>query len=151
MSQWTWLWFVLGTVLCWGAYAPTIHEGQKHLGSPWKVILCVGAAYVVLAVIVPVAILRIQGVPFDFNGRGTLYASIGGALGALGAICIVAALRTGGSPLIVPSLVFGGAPLVNVLVSSIYHPPAEKPHPLLYVGFLVAALGAAMVLYFKPR
>jgi hypothetical protein len=41
---------------------------------------------------------------------------------------------------------------VNVIVSSIYHPlPAgQKPHPLLYVGFVIAAIGAAMVLYFKP-
>ena len=150
MSQWTWLWFALGTVLCWGAYAPTIHEGGKHLGSPWKVILCVGAAYFVLAVVVPLIILRVQGTPLDFNARGTAYASIGGALGALGAIFIVAALRTGGTPLIVPAIVFGGAPLVNVIVSSIYHPPSEKPNPLLYVGFLIAAIGAAMVLYFKP-
>jgi uncharacterized membrane protein len=152
MSQWTWLWFALGTVLCWGAYAPTIHEGGKHLGSPWKVILCVGAAYFVLAVIVPLVILKVQGTSLDFNARGTTYSSIGGALGALGAIFIVAALRTGGTPLIVPAIVFGGAPLVNVIVSSIYHPlpPEQKPHPLLYVGFILAAIGAAMVLYFKP-
>ena len=65
MSQWTWLWFALGTVLCWGAYAPTIHEGGKHLGSPWKVILCVGGAYVVFAVVVPLVILRVQGTPLD--------------------------------------------------------------------------------------
>ena len=30
------------------------------------------------------------------------------------------------------------------------HPPRISPSPLLYVGFLVTALGAGMVLYFKP-
>jgi hypothetical protein len=30
------------------------------------------------------------------------------------------------------------------------HPPKSAPNPLLYVGFLVTALGAGMVLYYKP-
>jgi hypothetical protein len=48
-------------------------------------------------------------------------------------------------------LVFGGAPLVNVLVSIAVHPPKTAPHPLLYVGFVMAAAGAGLVLYFKPQ
>ena len=48
-------------------------------------------------------------------------------------------------------LVFGGAPLVNVLYTMATHPPKVAPNPLLYVGFLVTALGAGMVLYFKPQ
>ncbi len=56
----------------------------------------------------------------------------------------------GGRPLYVMPLVFGGAPLVNVLTSMLLHPPRTSPSPLLYVGFLVTALGAAMVLYCKP-
>jgi alkanesulfonate monooxygenase SsuD/methylene tetrahydromethanopterin reductase-like flavin-dependent oxidoreductase (luciferase family) len=28
--------------------------------------------------------------------------------------------------------------------------PIQAPHPLLWVGFLLAAMGAGMVLYFKP-
>ena len=47
-------------------------------------------------------------------------------------------------------LVFGGAPLVNVLVSMWMHPPKAAPSPLLYLGFLLAAAGAGMVLYYKP-
>jgi hypothetical protein len=47
-------------------------------------------------------------------------------------------------------IVFGGAPLVNVIVSAVMHPPKTAPNPLLYVGFLVTAVGAGMVLYFKP-
>jgi hypothetical protein len=47
-------------------------------------------------------------------------------------------------------IVFGGAPLVNVLVSMLMHPPKTAPNPLLYLGFLITAAGAGMVLYFKP-
>jgi hypothetical protein len=47
-------------------------------------------------------------------------------------------------------LVFGGAPLVNVLFSMWLHPPKVAPNPLLYAGFLLVAVGASMVLYFKP-
>jgi hypothetical protein len=48
-------------------------------------------------------------------------------------------------------LVFGGAPLVNVLFTIWQHPPKAAPNPLLYLGFLLAALGAGMVLYYKPQ
>ena len=47
-------------------------------------------------------------------------------------------------------LVFAGAPLVNVLYTMYLHPPKSAVNPLLYVGFLLAAVGAGMVLYFKP-
>jgi hypothetical protein len=74
----------------------------------------------------------------------------GGALGALGAVCIIFAFKAGGSPAVVMPLVFGGAPLINVLVSMAMHPPKAAPNPLLYVGYLLAALGAGLVLYYKP-
>ena len=47
-------------------------------------------------------------------------------------------------------LVFGGAPIVNVLLSMVIHPPKVAPSPLLYVGFVLASVGAGMVLYFRP-
>ena len=43
-------------------------------------------------------------------------------------------------------LVFGGAPLVNVIATAIIHPPKQSPSPMLYVGFLLAAIGGGMVL-----
>jgi hypothetical protein len=46
--------------------------------------------------------------------------------------------------------VFGCAPLVNVLVTMAIHPPAHAPNPLLYVGYALASVGVAMVLYFRP-
>jgi hypothetical protein len=39
---------------------------------------------------------------------------------------------------------------VNVALSILTHPPKTAPSPLLYVGFLLASAGAAMVLYYKP-
>jgi hypothetical protein len=47
-------------------------------------------------------------------------------------------------------LVFGGAPLVNVLLSMWMHPP-KTVNPMLYLGYVLAALGAGMVLYYKPQ
>ena len=83
------------------------------------------------------------------NNTGTV-ALIGGALGALGAVCIIWAFKAGGIPNYVMPLVFGGAPLINVVVSMATHPPKTAPNPLLYVGFLLAALGGGLVLYYKP-
>jgi hypothetical protein len=85
-----------------------------------------------------------------FNTAGTTTATIAGALGAIGAVCITYAFRAGGTPHYVMPLVFGGAPLINVLYTMYMHPPKTAVNPLLYVGFLVTALGAGMVLYFKP-
>jgi hypothetical protein len=79
-----------------------------------------------------------------------VWAAIGGALGALGAVCIIYAFKAGGLPNYVMPLVFGGAPVINVIVSMMTHPPKTAPNPMLYVGFLLAVLGAGMVLYYKP-
>jgi hypothetical protein len=145
-----WLLFVAGAVLSWGVYGSLLHRGQLALGSPTKALLCVGVAYFLIGVLVPVAMLLSQGQLGAFQPAGTTTATVAGALGAIGALCIILAFRAGGSPLIVMPLVFGGAPLVNVLVTMLQHPPRQAPSPLLYVGFLLAAAGAFMVLYFKP-
>ena len=94
---------------------------------------------------------RQGGVSVGFTTKGALAATAGGALGAIGAVCIIYAFRAGGLPTYVMPLVFAGAPLVNVLFSMVLHPPKQAPNPLLYVGFVLAAAGAGMVLYFKPQ
>ena len=78
-------------------------------------------------------------------------ATAAGALGALGAVCIIYSFRFGGIPLYVMPLVFGGAPIVNVLFTMVLHPPKTSPSPLFYLGVLMAAGGAGLVLYFRPR
>ena len=150
-GNWTWLVFVCCTILCWGAYAPLLHKGQQGFdNNAWKAIFCVGMAYFVLAVLIPPIILKADGSSFDFPARGTVYASIAGALGAIGAMCIAGAIRTGGSPVFFMPLVFGFAPVVNVIVASLLHKPDKAPNPLLYVGILLLGAGAWMVLRYKP-
>jgi uncharacterized membrane protein len=146
-----WIIFALGAALAWGLYGPALHSGQVALGNPMRALLCVGVAYFLIGVLVPVANLSYQGQLQGFNTRGTLAAIGGGALGAIGAVCIIFAFKSGGLPTYVMPLVFAGAPLVNVLYSNWQHPPKTTPNPLLYVGFLLAAVGAGMVLYFKPQ
>ena len=145
-----WLLFVLGAVLSWGMYGPMLHKGQIALGSPLRALLCVGVAYFLIGVLVPVVMLAAQGQLGGFNLAGSATATVAGALGALGAVCIIFSFRTGGTPTYVMPLVFGGAPLVNVLYTMYLHPPKVAPNPLLYLGFLLAAAGAYLVLRFKP-
>jgi hypothetical protein len=145
-----WVIFVAGAVLSWGAYGALLHQGQTQLGNPLKALLCVGAAYFLIGVIVPVAALMNQGQLSDFDGSGLVAATVAGALGAIGAVCIIWSFRTGGLPVYVMPLVFGGAPIVNVAITMALHPPRNPIHPMLYIGFLFASAGAAMVLYFRP-
>jgi hypothetical protein len=146
----TWLLFVLGAVLSWGVYGPMLHKGQVQLGNPLRALLCVGVAYFLVGVLVPVISLSSQGQLSGFNTQGTIGATAGGALGALGAVCIIYSFRFGGIPLYVMPLVFAGAPLVNVLFTMFLHPPKNPPSPMLYIGFVLAAAGAGLVLRYRP-
>lgn len=146
-----WIVFAAGAALSWGAYGVILHKGQVGLGNPLRALLCVGVAYFLIGVLVPVLALQSQGQLKGFNAAGVAFATLGGVLGAVGAVCIIYAFRAGGVPNYVMPLVFGGAPLVNVALSMLSHPPKTVPSPLLYLGFLMAAGGAAMVLYFKPQ
>ena len=145
-----WMLCVLVTVVSWGMYGALLHRGQVELGNPIKALLCVGIAYFLIGVLVPVAALSSQSALKDFDGSGTTWATIAGALGAIGAVGIIYAFRAGGLPTYVMPLVFGGAPLVNVLVSMLIHPPKVTPNPMLFVGFLLASVGAGLVLYYRP-
>ena len=146
-----WIIFALGAALSWGLYGPALHNGQVQLGSPMRALLCVGVAYFLIGVLVPIASLSSQGGLHGFTMKGSVAATLGGALGAAGAVCIIFAFKYGGLPTYVMPLVFAGAPLVNVLFTMWQHPPKTSPNPLLYVGFLLAATGAGLVLYFKPQ
>ena len=146
-----WIVFAVGAALCWGLYGPVLHQGQVDLKNPMRALLCVGVAYFLVGVIVPVISLSSQGQLGGFTTKGSLLAGAGGALGAVGAVCIIYAFRSGGIPTYVMPLVFAGAPIVNALFSMLLHPPKQAPNPLIYVGMLLAATGAGMVLYFKPQ
>ena len=145
-----WVLFVAGAVLSWGAYGVLLYLGGQQLGNPLKALLCVGVAYFLIGVIVPVAVLGPGTSASVFSSQGVLTASVAGALGAIGAACIIYAFRAGGLPLYVMPLVFGGAPIVNVFFSMLLHPPKNPVNPMLYLGLVFASIGAAMVLYYRP-
>jgi uncharacterized membrane protein len=105
-----------------------------------------------IGVLVPLAALATQGElnSKGWNLAGFTQATLAGGLGALGAVFIIYAFRAGGLPAYVMPIVFGGAPVINVLFTMYLHPPKETPNPILWVGFLLVAAGASLVLYFKP-
>lgn len=150
----TWLPFVVLTVLSWGTYIPTLHRGQVALGgSGVHAFLMVGVAYVLVAIAVPGVMIARAGAwnVFTDNPHGMLFTLGAGVLGALGALGIVLALVNGGRPNVVPPLVFAGAPVVSVFVAMLYNPPRESPSPLFFLGILLAAVGAFLVLSHRPH
>lgn len=175
MQKYTWLFFVAGAALTWGAYVVTIDHGRATLAgvktygkltvpgpvAAMRAFTFIGLAYFVLGVIFPLIYLATHKVdparfPQDpgFLSKGVLLSTIAGLLGAAGALCIVfavgAARAAKVSPGAVASLVFCFAPIINVLVSMLIEPPATRPRPWFFLGILMAAGGAALVLYFKP-
>jgi uncharacterized membrane protein len=145
-----WVFYAIGAALAWGVYGAMLYKGQTILANPLKALLCVGMAYFLIGVLAPVGMLMSQGGLNNFSQEGSTWATIAGALGAIGALFIILAFKNGGVATYVMPLVFGGAPLINVLVSMLMHPPKNSPNPLLYLGFLLVACGGGMVLYFRP-
>ncbi len=147
-----WLIFVIGAVLSWGSYVPLMHHGQTLLkGGALRAFLCVGMAYFMTAVIIPLVLLQgFNMEPWEFTKAGATFATVAGIAGAAGALCVILALKNGGTPLYVAPLVFAGAPIVNVIISMLWHKPKSAPEPFFYLGLVLAAVGAGLVLRFKP-
>ena len=150
-----WVLFVLGAALSWGAYGPALHYGRAQFPdkatASFRALLCVGVAYFLVGVLVPLVALFLQGKLSGFTVRGSSFSTVAGVLGALGAVCIIWAFKSGGSPISVMPLVFAGAPMVNALITTLSHPDQTgKLDPKLYLGFAFAAVGAWMVLRYAP-
>ena len=56
-----WIIFALGAVLAWGVYGVALHRGQVQLGNPYRALLCVGVAYFLIGVLVPLVDLSVAG------------------------------------------------------------------------------------------
>src|SRR5258708_9900303 len=136
-----WVLFVAGAVLSWGAYGVLLHQGGVQLGNPLKALLCVGVAYFLIGVLVPVAALSAEGGLSNFNSAGLVTATVAGALGGSGAACIIYAFKWGGLPVYVMPLVWGGARIVNVFLSMAMPPPKNPVNAMLYLGLVFASLG----------
>lgn len=153
--------FIAGAALSWGLYVPTVHMAQSALKSPLRAFLFVGVAYFITAVLVPSLFVFVlnwdptvkPGTTPNFDVTACLKGLFGGTLGAAGALCIIFAVTLGGkdATLYVPPLVFAGAPIINTIATILYFNPAKKmPDWPFFLGLLMAAAGAAMVMVFKP-
>lgn len=141
------------TALCWGSYGPVLHEGQALLGrSPFKALICVGAAYFLVGIVVPVAILAMQNnLMSQWTFGGITWAMAAGCAGALGALGIILALTNGGPPWLVMPLVFGCAPVITTVVSLTSKGLWDEANPLFFAGIILVVAGAATVLLTAPR
>jgi hypothetical protein len=143
--------FTLLTVFCWGNYGPLMHHGQDLMDrSSLRPFVAVGLAYFLVAVLAPLAILRSKGEKGEWTFGGTLFSLVAGAVGALGALGVILSFKFGGKPVYVMPMVFGLAPVVNTIVTSAMAGTFSHIKPTFLWGILLAALGAAGVLYFKP-
>ncbi|MEX2114569.1 MAG: hypothetical protein WD845_15345 [Pirellulales bacterium] len=144
--------FTFVTAAAWGSYGPTLHRGQMAMaGSRMRPFICVGVAYFLIAVIVPILLLTQWAEPGGFTFNGSLWSLFGGAAGAVGALGIIMAFNSGGKPIFVMPLVFGGAPVVNTFVSVTQAGQWGDLHAMFYAGLIVVAAGAVTVLVFAPK
>jgi hypothetical protein len=173
-----WLLYSLLAGLAWGTYVPIIFFGGSELGgkpaSRIAGILCVGVAYFVIGVVLP-AVLFLTGQQkwsdVNLSANGLIFSGLAGVAGAVGAICVVfatkaaiAAANADGVPpptykVYIAPIIFGLAPIINVLISMIWHPKAgrwlhfgfEMPGWKLLVGIVLVGIGAALVLFSKEE
>ena len=113
-----WWGYVILAGLSWGTYVPIIFYGGQLLtptddkGNPLPgisgrlaSILCVGAAYFLMAVVIPLVMMSLRDDPkarWDVK-PGLVFSGLAGIAGAVGAICVIfassAAVRTAGDEL----------------------------------------------------
>ncbi len=139
------------TALCWGAYGPVLHFGREAMHSSLRPFVCVGAAYFVIAVLVPLALLARGGERGNWTTKGVVWSLLAGTAGALGALGVILALGFGGKPIYVMPLVFGGAPVVNTLLSAALGKAFDQLRAPFLAGLILVILGAVTVLVFKPQ
>jgi hypothetical protein len=146
-------------VLCWGAYGPVLHVGQSRMGgSRLRPFLCVGIAYFIIAVALPILLLQVgplveilrEGKGM-WNQRGTLWSLAGGAAGALGALGIILAFTFGGRPVFVMPLVFGLAPVMNSLTTIASSGTWHEIDYRFVIALLLTIVGAVTVLIYAPK
>ena len=139
------------TALCWGCYGPLLHIGQMKMhGSRMRPFICVGLAYVVIAMIARWCFGRRWGPTGTFRARRVLESGRrnGRRLGSLG---VILAFTFGGKPVYVMPLIFGGAPVMNTFISIAMSGNVSAISPFFYAGLIVVVAGAVSVLVFALR
>ena len=180
-SSWEWLVFTACAGLAWGTYVPIIFYGGQELtskpgelGGRLMSILCVGLAYFLLAVLIPIGLMGggIYAGPKVEGSSGLIFSSLAGIAGAVGAICVIfaskaavdAAKAEGKNPatyrIFIAPIIFGVAPVINTVVSLLWHPRTGDPMHfgihnipgwMLWVGILSVGAGAFLVLLAKEQ
>ena len=168
--------FALGTALFWGCYGPTIGNAQtprvdgKPLippdgWSPFKPYVFIGIAYLVIAVVGGLAMMKVKGDSFSYSAAipgvadvthfaPAKWGFLAGCLGAFGALCLTTAMMTSrGNALLVMPIVFGGAVSVTAIVSIIKLRSGGhlEINPLLWVGMLLTIVGVVLVAMNTPH
>ena len=177
-----WWGYVVGAGLAWGTYVPLVFFGGQLLtpidkggiGGRLASILCVGVAYFILAVLVPVALMAVRDdAKPDWKGVGLVFSGLAGIAGAVGAICVIFASKAavdqarieGVNPatyrVYIAPLIFCLAPLINTLMSLVWHPNAKTgefgvfhldvPGWKLWAGIVLVAAGTFLVLMSKEE
>lgn len=141
------------TGFCWGIYGPVLHRGQTAMsGSRLRPLMCVGLAYFVIAVILPLSLLQVNPEPGSFMKlSGTAWSIAAGSAGAIGALGIILAFTYGGKPVYVMPLVFGIAPVVNTMTTIMTKGSFAELSPVFFAGLIIVATGAVTVLVFAPK
>jgi hypothetical protein len=139
------------TAVCWGVYGPVLHFGREAMHSPLRPFVCVGAAYFLIAVLIPLLLLARGAERGDWTTRGVVWSLLAGTAGALGALGVILALHFGGKPIYVMPLVFGGAPVVNTLLTATMNSAYGQLKAPFLAGLLLVVTGAVTVLVFKPQ
>src|SRR5260221_257183 len=97
MDKNAWLIYVILAGLAWGTYVPIIFYGGNELSAKpgpsgrFMAILCVGAAYFVIGVVLPLLMFATGGLGAKWDDvnpgfSGVTFASLAGVAGAVGAI-----------------------------------------------------------------
>lgn len=179
MTNLPWWAYVVMAGLAWGTYVPIIFYGGTELttrpgtiGGRLASILCVGVAYFVMAVVIPVVLMatREEARP-DWKMNGLVFSGLAGVAGAIGAICVIFASKAAVDAakleninpatyrIYIAPLIFCLAPLINTLLSSVWHPKPgapwhfalEMPGWKLWLGIVFVAAGTFLVLYSKEE
>lgn len=153
--------FVAGAVVSWGVYVPVVHRAAEQLHSSLRAFLFVGVAYFLTAVLIPLSLIfyfnydpTTKGQTPNFNLIPMSWGVAAGVAGAAGALCVIfAATKAGpGGALYVAPLVFAGAPIINTIVTmTVFHPVKKMPEFPFFLGLILAAVGAALVMLYKPK
>ena len=156
--------FIAGTAIAWGLYAPIVQIASAKLGSDLRAFLFVGLTYFVMGVVVPTVFIMTNSDPTvrrdrdgqstaNFSATGIQWGLYAGMAGAVGAVCMIFALAKAGpgAAIYVAPVVFAAVPIVNTVAAMKWFAPVKTPPQWpFFLGLVLAAVGAMLILMFKP-